>query len=84
MPKLKTHKGLLKRVKITGNGKVKRRRSFAGHLMSHKTGQECQRLRGTQMVKACDIPRMQKMLHVRLVAADRGPTVEQAASGESK
>jgi len=44
MPKIKTHKGLAKRVKITARGKVKRKRSFAGHLMSHKSGKRCQAL----------------------------------------
>ena len=36
MPKQKTHKGLKKRVKVTATGKVKHRRSGAGHLMSGK------------------------------------------------
>ena len=38
MPKQKTHKGLAKRVKVTASGKIKRRRSFGGHLMSGKSG----------------------------------------------
>ncbi len=38
MPKMKTHKGLKKRVKITATGKVRYKRSFAGHLMSGKSG----------------------------------------------
>ena len=29
MPKIKTHKGILKRVKKTGTGKVKRTKAFA-------------------------------------------------------
>jgi len=37
MPKQKTHKGLTKRVKITATGKVKRKRSYGGHLMSSKS-----------------------------------------------
>jgi large subunit ribosomal protein L35 len=36
MPKLKTHKGLAKRVKVTGTGKLKSRRAGASHLMSVK------------------------------------------------
>jgi len=43
--KFKPHKGLKKRVKVTASGKVKHKRSFAGHLMSHKSGRRCQRLR---------------------------------------
>lgn len=37
MPKLKTHKGTAKRVKITGSGKVIRRRAFGGHLLAKKS-----------------------------------------------
>ncbi|MCH7870150.1 MAG: 50S ribosomal protein L35 [Planctomycetes bacterium] len=44
MPKMKTHKGLQKRVKLTAKGKVKRRMSFAGHLMSGKSGSRRRRL----------------------------------------
>lgn len=36
MPKMKTHKGLKKRVKVTSSGKVKYSRCFGGHLMSSK------------------------------------------------
>lgn len=44
MPKIKTHKGLKKRVKVTASGKVKRKKSFAGHLMSSKSGKRKRRL----------------------------------------
>jgi large subunit ribosomal protein L35 len=37
MPKLKTHRGLAKRVKLTGRGKVKRARAFHSHLLSSKS-----------------------------------------------
>jgi large subunit ribosomal protein L35 len=36
MPKLKTHKGTAKRVKITPTGKVMRERSFGNHMLSKK------------------------------------------------
>ena len=47
MPKQKTHKGLAKRVKITGRGKIKRKRAGKGHLMSGKSGKRCRALRQT-------------------------------------
>lgn len=50
MPKMKTHKGLQKRVKLTAKGKVKRRMSFAGHLMSGKSGSRRRRLRQAAML----------------------------------
>jgi large subunit ribosomal protein L35 len=45
MPKMKTHKGLAKRVRVSPRGKVKYKRSNAGHLMSGKSGNRCRRLR---------------------------------------
>ena len=45
MPKMKTHKGLAKRIKVSPNGKIKRKKAFAGHLMSGKSGNRCRRLR---------------------------------------
>jgi large subunit ribosomal protein L35 len=37
MPKLKTHKGTKRRMKLTGTGKVMRRKAGSGHLMSVKS-----------------------------------------------
>lgn len=37
MPKLKTHKGTAKRVKITKTGKLLRRRAFGSHLLAKKS-----------------------------------------------
>lgn len=37
MPKLKTHKGTAKRVKLTASGKITRRRAFGGHLLAKKS-----------------------------------------------
>lgn len=37
MPKLKTHKGTAKRVKLTGTGKITRRRAFGTHLLAKKS-----------------------------------------------
>ena len=45
MPKMKTHKGLKKRVRLTARGKVRYKPSFAGHLMSGKSGNRVRRLR---------------------------------------
>lgn len=45
MPKMKSHRGLRKRVKLTKNGKVKRHSGYAGHLMSSKSPERKRRLR---------------------------------------
>ncbi|MHC4445135.1 MAG: 50S ribosomal protein L35 [Planctomycetota bacterium] len=53
MPKQKTHKGLAKRVKVTGKGKVKRRKSFVGHLLSTRSHKRMRRLKkGSIMLPA--------------------------------
>ena len=36
MPKLKTHKGMAKRIKVTATGKLMRRRAMRNHLLAHK------------------------------------------------
>lgn len=36
MPKLKTHQGMSKRVKLTASGKLLRRKAYRGHLLGGK------------------------------------------------
>lgn len=43
--KMKTHKGLAKRVKVTARGKVKVRRPGTSHLLSGKSGKRLRKLR---------------------------------------
>ena len=49
MPKAKTHKGMMKRIKVTGRGKVTHKRCGSSHLNSSKTGNQTRKLR-TPMV----------------------------------
>ncbi len=51
MPKLKTHKGLKKRFKVSANGKVSHKRCGSSHLMSHKNGKQVRRLRKKSTLK---------------------------------
>ena len=37
MPKLKTHKGTAKRVKVTGSGKLVRERAYGNHILAKKS-----------------------------------------------
>jgi len=45
MPKMKTHKGIRKRMKRTRRGKIMRRRANRGHLMSGKSSKRKRQLR---------------------------------------
>ena len=50
MPKMKSHKGARKRFKITGTGKVKRRRAFKSHILTKKGPKRKRRLRRAAMI----------------------------------
>ncbi len=54
MHKQKTHKGLAKRVKVTGTGKVVRKQANRGHLMSTKASKRKRRLRRTIVLPKAD------------------------------
>ncbi len=66
MSKLKSHKALLKRVRITAKGKVKVRRAFGGHLRSHKSGKLMRSYSSPNYVGKADIKRISAMLKMRL------------------
>ena len=51
MPKQKTHKGLKKRFKVTGTGKVNRKRAGASHLMKSKNAKRRKRISSATLVK---------------------------------
>jgi large subunit ribosomal protein L35 len=36
MPKMKTHKGMAKRIKLSSRGKLLRRKAYRSHLLAHK------------------------------------------------
>ena len=44
MPKMKTDSGAKKRIKITGSGKLRRRKAFRGHIMEKKSSVRSRRL----------------------------------------
>jgi large subunit ribosomal protein L35 len=49
--KQKTHKGIKKRFKVTGTGKVTHKRCGSSHLNSHKSGGTIRRLRKKKVLK---------------------------------
>ncbi len=50
MPKMKTHSGAAKRFKITGTGKIRRRKAFRAHLLEKKPTKRTRRLaRGAEV-----------------------------------
>jgi len=87
MPKLKTHKGLLKRVRITRTGKVRHRSANHKHLSSHKSGKRLRKLRKDPYAANPDAKKFEKLLYRRLRgrnqslnARRRSPSPEQRAA----
>ncbi len=64
MPKQKTHKGLKKRLKVTGSGKVTHKRANAGHLMSGKSAKRRRHLRGTATLGPAETRRIKSALGI--------------------
>ena len=71
--KLKTHKGIKKRFKVTATGKVGHKPCGSSHLNSHKSGSKIRSLRKTKYLKVeADSARLRRALVVR---KRRGKTV---------
>jgi large subunit ribosomal protein L35 len=62
MPKMKTHRGAAKRVKLTGSGKIKRMRANKSHILTKKTTKRKRRLRKSELVSKSDAKRFIKIL----------------------
>jgi large subunit ribosomal protein L35 len=62
MPKNKTHSGTKKRVRVTASGKLKRRRAFSSHLLTHKTSKRKRKMRKDVLVVPADVARLKDLL----------------------
>ena len=66
MPKLKTHKGMKKRFKVSATGKVIHKKCGSSHLMSHKSGKQVRRLRKKVQLKVlAEARRIRKAVHTK-------------------
>lgn len=62
MPKVKTNSGAKKRFKVTGSGKVKRKKAFKRHLLGHKSKARKQALNIDGVVHKTDMQRIKDLL----------------------
>jgi large subunit ribosomal protein L35 len=62
MPKIKTHRGLAKRVKVTGTGKIKRSKAYHSHLLSSKTPKMKRRLSRSDTINPSDAKRIKSLI----------------------
>ena len=62
MPKIKTKRSAARRFKITGTGRIRRRRATAGHLMISKSSARKRRLRKDAAVHKHDVDSLRRLL----------------------
>ena len=64
MPKMKTHSGIKKRIKVTGTGKLTHAGSGKRHNLEKKSSKVTRRMDGAHVVAPADVPRMRRMLGI--------------------
>ena len=62
MPKMKTHRGAAKRFKITGTGKIMRRKTKMNHILEKKPSKVTRRLKREAVVAPGDATHIRKLL----------------------
>jgi large subunit ribosomal protein L35 len=62
MPKMKSHTGMGKRVKVTGRGRIVAQQAGMRHKLEKKSSRRTRRLAGTVEVSTADTRRINKLL----------------------
>ncbi|MEW6244115.1 MAG: 50S ribosomal protein L35 [Bacillota bacterium] len=62
MPKLKTHRGAAKRLRLTGTGKITRVHAFKRHKLGKKAAKRKRRLGQSTLVHRADSKRMRRLI----------------------
>ena len=64
MPKLKTQKGIAKRIRVTGTGKLMRASAFKSHLLEHKSAKRKRNYENKQSVSKSDRKTVRRALGI--------------------
>jgi large subunit ribosomal protein L35 len=64
MPKMKTDRGAAKRFKITGTGKLRRRKAFRSHILEKKPSTRTRRLGREADVSPSDVKAVKRLLGI--------------------
>lgn len=64
MPKMKTNRGAAKRFKVTGSGRIKRKKAYASHILTKKSTKRIRKLRQQAEISAGDKKRVNRMLGI--------------------
>lgn len=64
MPKMKSHRGAAKRFRLSGSGKIRRRRAFGQHYFEGRSQRRINREKKMDEVSPADNKRIRRMLGV--------------------
>ncbi len=64
MPKMKTQKGIAKRIRVTGSGKLMRASSQKSHLLEHKSQKRKRNYENEQTVAKADRKTVRRALGI--------------------
>ena len=62
MPKMKSHRGAAKRFRLSGTGKVMRRKATGNHFLIKKSGSRKRRISGTTEVRGAEAKTVRRLL----------------------
>lgn len=65
MPKMKTHRGTAKRVRVTGSGKLMRAKAFKSHILTKKTKKQKRNLTHFSLVSRQDTSAVKELLALK-------------------
>lgn len=65
MPKMKTHRGMAKRVRKTGTGKLMRAKAFKSHILTKKSPKSKRNFRHETEVAKADTKVVERQLGLR-------------------
>lgn len=60
--KMKSHRGAMKRFKLTGTGKVKRSKAYKSHILTKKSAKRKRGLRKATLLTSADLRRIKSVL----------------------
>ena len=64
MAKMKSHRGAMKRFKVTGSGKVRRHKAYKSHIHTKKSQKRKRNLRKGTILTSADEKRIKSVLNV--------------------
>jgi large subunit ribosomal protein L35 len=62
MPKMKTHKATAKRFRVTGKGKLRRRKQGSSHLKRKKSKRSKRKMRQDVEIDSSNLKRLERLL----------------------